>query len=219
MFTGIVERTGEVRRVEDRAGSRLLTVLALEPSGLPPWRPVAPGESVALNGVCLTAILSRMLPGGGEVSFEAVPETLERTTLGELRPGDPVNLERSLAVGGTFGGHYVQGHVDGVGLVHTRRPEGDQVLFEVTVERVLLRQVIRKGSVAVDGVSLTVIDVSRDEGWFSFAAIPHTLERTTLSRREPGSRVNIETDAFGKWVLHGLAEILGRGERLGDVPS
>jgi riboflavin synthase alpha subunit len=170
---------------------------------------VALGESIAVSGVCLTAVAHRDLGGGAEVVFEAVPETLSKTTLGRLRAGDAVNLERSLAVGDRLGGHYVTGHVDGTGTIRARRREGDQVLFEVAAPAELLRQVIPKGSVAIDGISLTVIDVNRHAGYFSFAAIPHTLERTTLGNRRLGAAVNLETDAFGKWVLHALEEILG----------
>jgi riboflavin synthase len=206
MFTGIVERTARVLAVEDRPGGRRLTLRIEEAAGLPPWRPAIAGESIAVSGVCLTAAGVRSTAGGAEVAFDVIPETLARTTLGELAEGDIVNLERSLRVGDSFGGHYVTGHVDGTGRVRARRAEGDQLLFEIAAPADLLRCVIPKGSIAVDGISLTVIDVSRGEGWFSFAAIPHTLERTALRERRPGSSVNLETDAFGKWVLHVLEQ-------------
>ncbi|MBI4603807.1 MAG: riboflavin synthase [Planctomycetes bacterium] len=209
MFTGIVERTAAVAAVQDRAGGRRITVRVDERPGLPPWRPASLGESIAVNGVCLTVVEARA--GGLEVDFDAVPETLRLTTLGALRSGDEANLERSLRVGDVLGGHYVTGHVDGVGTVLQRRAEGDQVTFRIEAPRRLFRQVIPKGSVAVDGISLTVVEVDRAGGWFSFAAIPHTLERTALRHRPPGSKVNLETDAFGKWVLHALEEIAGRG--------
>lgn len=198
MFTGIVERTAKVSRILDRAGSRVLELKVEDSPRLAPLAPVTLGESIAVSGVCLTVVSVEPM------SFDVVPETLSKTTLSGLRQGDRVNLERSLRVGDSFGGHYVTGHVDGVGHVKSRQQVGDQALFEIAAPPHLTRQMIPKGSIAVDGISLTLIDVERREGWFSFAAIPHTLERTTLSLRQPGSAVNLETDAFGKWVLHGL---------------
>jgi riboflavin synthase len=220
MFTGIVERTARVSETLDSAGSRLLRLDVEERAGLPVWRPAAPGESIALNGVCLTVVENLRGASAGDLSFEVVPETLKLTTLGSLCGGDEVNLERSLRVGDPLGGHYVSGHVDGVGRVRRRLSQGDQVLFEIEVESRLLREILRKGSVAVDGISLTVVEVERAAGWFSFAAIPHTLERTALKHRRVGSHVNVETDAFGKWVLHALGETLGGEpgpERLRDL--
>lgn len=205
MFTGIIECTARVVLAEDRQGSRLIRIAA-GPTGRAA-RPIAVGESIALNGACLTVVESRGEDGRLALAFEAVPETLGLTTLGALATGDDVNFERSLAAGDLLGGHFVTGHVDGIGTVRARRPEGDQVLFEIEAPVDLLRQVIRKGSVAVDGVSLTVVGVDRREGWLSFAAIPHTLERTALKARVVGSRVNLETDVFGKWVLHAVGEM------------
>lgn len=216
MFTGIVERTGRVSSLTERAGGRVLTIAVRDAPGLPRWTSVAIGESIAINGVCLTVVRQKNVGDGYEVSFEAVPETVTKTNLARLRPGDAVNLERSLAVGDRFGGHYVTGHVDGTGTVRSRRPEGDQVLFEVGGAPELLRQIIPKGSIAVDGISLTVIDVDRRVGFFSFAVIPHTLKWTTLDERRPGSTVNLETDAFGKWVLHALGELTGSSSRSRD---
>ncbi len=198
MFTGIIERRARVTHLVDRPGSRGIELAPEEVPGVRPWGRVELGESIAVNGVCLTAV------GASPLAFDAVPETLERTTLGRLRAGDQVNLERSLAVGDRFGGHYVTGHVDGVGEVRSLRAVGDQTLFEITAPPALIRQMIPKGSIAVDGISLTLIDVDRRASWFSFAAIPHTLERTGLATRVAGSAVNLETDAFGKWVLHAL---------------
>ncbi len=213
MFTGIVERTASVLRIANLGGNRRLVVRVEEAPALPNWAPVEFGESIAVDGVCLTVVEIQERPRGGDVAFDVVPETLAKTTLGELVPGSSVNIERSLAVGDSFGGHYVTGHVDGIGSVRTRRPEGGQVLFEIAAPDALVSQILPKGSISVDGISLTVIDVDRSESWFSFAAIPHTLERTSLGRREPGSRVNLETDAFGKWVLHSLSSIVGEGSK------
>lgn len=213
MFTGIVERTAAVLRTIRQGGSRRLVVRVEEEPGLPPWAPVALGESIAVEGVCLTVVDIQERARGGDVAFDVVPETLTKTTLGDLGPGHFVNIERSLAVGDSFGGHYVTGHVDGVGSVRARRPEDGQVLFEIAAPDGLVSRILPKGSISVDGISLTVIDVDRAGGWFSFAAIPHTLERTNLGGREPGGRVNLETDAFGKWVLHSLSSIVGEGSK------
>ena len=139
-----------------------------------------------------------------EVLFEAVPETLSKTTLGLLEIGDRVNVERSLRAGDPLGGHWVTGHVDGTGRVEERRPEGDQVLFRIATDEAIVRFILPKGSIALHGISLTVIDVDRARQTFTFAAIPHTLARTTLGSTRPGDVLNIETDAFGKWVLHAL---------------
>ena len=200
MFTGIIELDAVVAGTDDRPGGRHIRVAAV----LPPGEKLEVGESIAVNGACLTLVDWRAGAVGVECSFDVVPETLRLTTLGRLAPGDPVNLERSLAIGDRLGGHFVTGHVDGTGIVRSREIEGDQVLFEVELPPELLRQVIRKGSVAIDGVSLTVVDVSRDAGSFRFAAIPHTLRKTTLGSRLPGALVNVETDLLGKWVLHAL---------------
>ena len=204
MFTGIVERTAVVARCEKTGGGIALQVKVEADASLPSWRPVELGESISVNGACLTAVDSSKSDGGGDVSFEIIPESLEKTALGDLEAGVAVNIERSLRVGDSFGGHYVTGHVDGTGTVDSIEVQGDQSLFRVLASPALLAQMLDKGSVCVDGVSLTLIEVLRAEGWFSFAAIPHTMERTILGKARAGSRVNIETDAFGKWALHGL---------------
>ncbi len=152
------------------------------------------GESVAINGCCLTAIAIE----GSCWSFQAGTETLSKTNLGRLRPGDAVNLERALPVDGRFGGHFVQGHVDGVGQVDRIERDGEWVTMWFHVPQSLMGQIVGKGSVAVDGVSLTVVQVADDR--FSVALIPHTLEMTTLGLRRPGDEVNIETDILGKYV-------------------
>jgi len=210
VFTGIVERTAEVHLADrDASGLRLGLQVSTE-ANLPDWRPVEIGESIAVDGACLTTVArsadTDTDTAASTVEFDVVPETLEKTSLGSLAVGERVNIERSLRVGDPFGGHYVTGHVDGTGTVESREIDGDQVLFTIAAPRALLRQMLAKGSIAVDGISLTLIDVEPDAGCFTFAAIPHTLARTTLGARQAGSRVNLETDAFGKWVLHGLAE-------------
>jgi len=204
VFTGIVERTAVVARCEKTGGGIALEVSVTADASLPPWRQVELGESISVNGACLSAVDFSNSEGGGAVSFEVVPESLEKTALGELEVGVAVNIERSLRVGDFFGGHYVTGHVDGTGSVISIEVQGDQSLFRIRVSPAIAGQMLDKGSVCVDGISLTIIEVCREEGWFSFAAIPHTMERTTLGQAEAGCNVNIETDAFGKWVLHGL---------------
>lgn len=152
------------------------------------------GDSIAINGCCLTVVdLS-----DGQWGFQAGTETLSKTNLGRLRAGDPVNLERSLPVDGRIGGHFVQGHVDGVGHVERIEKEGEWVKMWFQVPEFLARLMVPKGSVAVDGVSLTVVDAEPER--FSIALIPHTLEVTTLGVRNVGDTVNIETDILGKYV-------------------
>lgn len=193
MFTGLVEGQGKLLQIEpDGPGVRLL----IEP--FPSARDTALGDSIAINGCCLTVI---DLNGGW--SFQAGTETLSRTTLGVLRVGDRVNLERSLPADGRLGGHFVQGHVDGVGRVAAIDREGDWIVMRFVVPAALTRQMVSKGSIAVDGVSLTLVDVTSDQ--FSVALIPHTLEVTTLGRRGVGDGVNIETDILGKYLEKMLA--------------
>jgi riboflavin synthase len=189
MFTGLVEALGTVRRVTATGAGRDLVVA--EPALAPE---LALGESVAVNGACLTVVER----DAETFRFQAGPETLARTNLGELGPGDRVNLERSLRLGDRLGGHLVQGHVDGVGRVAERRRGGDWELVWFACPPELAAQLVSKGSVAVDGVSLTVVDVTADG--FSVALIPHTLEHTTLGRRPVGSKVNLETDLLAKYV-------------------
>ena len=208
MFTGIVERTGIVEAAVDGGGGLALRVGVMADSSHEPWRDVHLGESIGVNGVCLTVVDFDNGEDSAAVSFEVVPESLEKTALGALRAGDAVNIERSLRVGDSFGGHYVTGHVDGTGEIVEMERQGDQVLFRISTLPGLIDQMLDKGSIAVDGVSLTIVEVDRAGGWFSFAAIPHTLAWTTLGALSVGHTVNVETDAFGKWALHGL--------RLGD---
>jgi len=196
MFTGLVEGVGTVRAVEPAAAEVRLTVevpaaMAAEACTL--------GESVAINGCCLTAVAA----DGARWSFQAGAETLAKTNLGRLRPGDPVNLERALPANGRFGGHIVQGHIDGVGTVRTIERHGDWIDMAFALPPHLAEQLVPKGSVAVDGVSLTVVKALPDG--FTVALIPHTLAETTLGRRTPGDGVNIETDILGKYVQKLLA--------------
>lgn len=195
MFTGIVEACRTVRAVSQKGGLREIEIdLGDLAEG------VAVGDSIALNGVCLTVV---SLSGAG-ARFQAVGETQARSTIGSLRQGDPVNVERSLRIGDRLGGHFVQGHVDGIGVVAEKNEHEGQCLLRVSVPSELTKMMIEKGSVAVDGISLTVIDVAAES--FTVAVIPHTLAVTTLGSRRPGDKVNIEVDMIGKWV----AKLLGR---------
>jgi riboflavin synthase len=193
MFTGIVEGLGTVQDAVAEQNARRLVIAY--PSIAQRSRV---GDSVAINGCCLT-VVDR---SDDRFAFQAGPETLARTNLGELRPGDRVNLERPLAAGEPLGGHFVQGHVDGTGTVCERNRQGDWEMFWVAADEGLMRQMVPKGSVAVDGVSLTLVDVLEDR--FSVALIPHTLAVTTLGFRRVGDRVNIETDLLGKYVFRYL---------------
>ena len=193
MFTGIVEAVGEVASVEPRGEVVRLVVRA-------PRLPaeVRLGDSVSVSGACLT--IAEEDPE--RLVFDAVAETLERTALGELAPGEPVNLERALRADGRLDGHIVQGHVDGTGRVRELRREGEDVRLFVDCDPGLARLLVEKGSVAVDGVSLTVVGV-RPDG-FDVALVPHTLEVTTLGGLAAGRRVNLEADVLGKYVLRYL---------------
>jgi riboflavin synthase len=157
------------------------------------------GDSVSINGCCLTVVAQ----DGSIAAFQAGTETLSKTNLGRLAEGSPVNLERSLPVDGRLGGHFVQGHVDGVGQVALIDRDGDWITMWFQVPETLAKYLVAKGSVAVDGISLTVVDVESDR--FSVALIPHTLEVTTLGIRNVDDPVNIETDILGKYVERLLA--------------
>ncbi|MCL4140429.1 UNVERIFIED_CONTAM: hypothetical protein GTU68_044817, partial [Idotea baltica] len=156
------------------------------------------GDSVAINGCCLTVVKIN----DNQLTFEAGTETLSRTNLGELQPGSPVNLERALAVGQRMGGHYVSGHIDALATVDQRNDDGQWAEFWFRVPPALTKQMASKGSVAIDGISLTLVDVEADR--FSVALIPHTLDVTTLGSRSIGDTVNIETDLLAKYVQQQL---------------
>lgn len=195
MFTGLVADTGVVERVLPRQGGARI---AIRPRALDVAALVA-GESVACSGACLTVVGT----GQGLVEFDAVPETLSRTTLGAWRPGTEVNLERALALGERLGGHLVQGHVDAVGEILSVRPEGQGRRIAISLPAPIAPLVAEKGSIAVDGISLTVASAGRDR--FEVAVIPETLARTTLGRAAGGARVNLEADVLARHVAR-LAE-------------
>ena len=188
MFTGIVEQRGSVVSVESANGGMRLV---LDTGTLPG---IELGGSISVNGVCLTGVET----GPGRVAVDVVMETLSRSTLAELQPGDPVNLERPMAANGRFDGHIVQGHVDGVGVITAIEPEGSGRRLRLRIPDALSRYVIEKGSITVDGVSLTVAAVKRDE--VEIALIPHSLQVTTLGLRAVGEKVNLEVDLVAKYV-------------------
>jgi riboflavin synthase len=196
MFTGLVEALGAVHAIEAAGAGRELAVS--EPRLAPQ---LVLGESVVVNGTCLTVIGRQ----DDVFRFQVGPETLRCTNLGELTPGDRVNLERALQAGGRLGGHIVQGHVDGLGRIARRERQGEWEMVWVDCPRELARQMVPKGSVAVDGVSLTVVEVTA--AGFSVALIPHTLQATTLGWKQPPATVNLETDLFGKYIWKYLQEI------------
>jgi riboflavin synthase len=189
MFTGLVQSTGIVR---SSAAGRLRIEAPLELSG---------GDSVAINGVCLTATAVR----DGGFDANVMPETLRRTALGALAEGDRVNLELPLRASDRLGGHVVQGHIDGTGIVESIADDGFARLVRISAPLDLLRYVVEKGSIAVDGVSLTVAEV--DDDGFAVGLVPETLERTTLGAAAPGRAVNLEVDVLAKYV----EKLVGRG--------
>ncbi len=209
MFTGIVEELGELL---SQRSSRSWTSLVIR--GVRVMDDLATGDSIAVNGVCLTVARR------SQVSFHAdvMPETVRSTNLHTLKPGDRVNLERALPVGGRLGGHFLSGHVDAVGQILSAKREGNAQILKISAPAFVLRYVIKKGSIAVDGISLTVVDLGESpanhaavlarevpgggpgDGWFSVSLIPHTLAETTLLYRRPGETVNLEADLLAKYV-------------------
>jgi riboflavin synthase len=190
MFTGLISDIGVVERVTPRAGG---VRLVIRPASLPVDE-LALGESVASSGACLTVVER----GGGLMAFDAIPETLARTAMGSWRPGTRVNLERALRLSDRLGGHLVAGHVDGVGEVLDRRAEGQGARLTISLPATLAPLVAEKGSIAVDGVSLTVAAAGRDR--FEVALIPETLARTTLGEATPGRVLNLEADLVARHV-------------------
>jgi riboflavin synthase len=205
MFAGMIERVCRVAAVRPgRDAVRLEVELGDLLDGL------ALGASVAINGACLTLAERRGAVGG----FDVVPETWRLTSLSSLKRGDPVNAERSVRIGDRLDGHFVQGHVDGVGRVERVERDGGEHKLWVSVAADLMRYVVRKGSIALDGTSLTVVDVA--ENRFSVALIPTTLERTVLGRRRAGDAVNVETDILARLIVSRLEAL---GERAGAVAN
>lgn len=203
MFSGIIDAIGTVAEARETTGGRVLTVDASSY-----WHDVPAGASIAIDGVCLT--LTRR--NGHTAAFDVVAETLRRTTLGERRAGDRVNLQKSLAVGDRIDGHFVQGHVDAVATVARVEQSDRESLWWLSLDAEAMAYVTPKGSIAIDGISLTVAAVR--DGSFCVALIPTTLDRTTLGMKRQGARVNIETDILTRTVLHYL-----RSREAADRPN
>jgi riboflavin synthase len=198
MFTGIIEHLASVKNLSLKAGGG---ELFLNFSGF--YNDLTLGESIAVNGTCLTI---REI-SGKVVSFDVSGETLKKTTLGKFRSSENVNIERALRVGDRLGGHFVTGHVDGIGTVKGKKQSTDQCTMSFSVEKRLADMMIEKGSVAIDGISLTIVDLA--DGAFSVALIPYTLTSTTLGFKKVGDPVNIEIDMMGKWIKKLLMNIQG----------
>ena len=195
MFSGIVETVGTVRHIRRRG-----TIVTLWIEAPDIAESLQLGDSIAVNGTCLT-VTERDARGFG---VELAPETLRRTTLGQTRAGSPVNLERSLEVGARIGGHFVQGHVDGTGTVRDLHPEGEATLITFSAPPQVMKYVVPKGFIAVDGVSLTIVE--RMKNGFSVSFIPYTLAHTIARHYRPGTEVNLEADILGKYVERFLEE-------------
>jgi len=189
MFTGIVEEMGVIKTLDKGVSGTRLSVLASAVLD-----DLAVGASISINGACLTVVSV----GEREFAVEVSPETLAVTTLGQLAAGTPVNLERAMRVHDRIGGHLVAGHVDGVGSIRNRTPEGNAIVLTIEAPREVLRYCVHKGSITLDGISMTINEVSDRN--FSVAVIPHTAKATTLGLKKPGETVNLEADLIGKYV-------------------
>lgn len=189
MFTGIIEEVGTLARIQKTGSSAMLTIrCGTVLSG------VRPGDSIAVNGICLT--VTRY--DASSFTADVMHETLNRTALSRLRPGSPVNLERAMAADGRFGGHIVTGHIDGTGTITRIRQDSNAVWYTIQAPPKILRLVVEKGSIAIDGISLTVASLARDS--FQVSVIPHTLAHTSLAARHTGDDVNLENDCIAKYV-------------------
>lgn len=189
MFTGIIEEIGKIQGIQKGASWAILSVQALEI-----MQDIHLGDSIAVNGVCLT--VTSISPNG--FTADVMHETLNRSSFGKLRVGNPVNLERAMPASGRFGGHIVSGHIDGTGTVSDILKDANAVWYTIKTSLPILRYIIEKGSIAIDGISLTVARVYKDS--FSVSIIPHTTSLTTLSIRRIGDLVNLENDSIGKYV-------------------
>jgi riboflavin synthase len=202
MFTGLIEEKGVLRSVQRRGEAMILKISAdkvIEDIKL--------GDSISINGVCLTVIeFDRQ-----SFSVDVMPETYRLTNLHSIPPGSPLNLERAMMAGGRFGGHLVQGHVDGTGVIRGRLQEANAVVYTIEPHKPeMLRHMVQQGSVTLDGISLTVVSVNQEGGRFTVSIIPHTLRETVLQHKHPGDTLNIECDILGKYVDHLLSLRVGQ---------
>lgn len=189
MFTGLVEELGKVKAIEKGAKSVRITIAAKKV-----LEDVKLGDSIAVNGTCLTAVAY----DASQFTADVMPETVNKTVLAHLKPGDLVNLERTLRLGDRFGGHMVSGHVDSVGTIIAKDQNDIAIIVKIRVTPETSRYIIKKGSIAIDGISLTVVEAT--DNWFSVSLIPHTAKLTTLGYKRVGDAVNLETDIIGKYV-------------------
>ena len=200
MFTGIVEELGSVRRVLPGARSGKIVIGAKKV-----LEDVHIGDSIAVNGVCLTVVAA----SSDEFTADVMPETLRKSGLGTLKVGDPVDLERAMAANGRFGGHIVSGHIDGTGRIVETRPEENAVIVTISAPEHILALIVEKGSIAIDGISLTVASLTPST--FSVSLIPHTASETVLLKKHAGDVVNLENDVVGKYVQKLLGTATGNG--------
>lgn len=191
MFTGLIEEIGYIDKITTEKNGGRLTIRAKNVQ-----QGSSEGDSIAVNGVCLTVTQLAT----DYFTADVMPETLRRSNLGRLKIGAPVHLERAMAANGRFGGHMVSGHIDGTGVIHSKHAEGNATRVFIQTAPALLHQIIEKGSVAIDGISLTVISVEKDT--FSVGVIPHTSAQTLLSEKRVGDAVNLETDIIAKYIQH-----------------
>lgn len=208
MFTGIIEDIGDIKSIKHEGDS---AVLVIHSSKI--MDDVKLGDSIAVNGVCLTA---RSI-SGNEFTADVMAETLRRSSLGTLKPGSKVNLERAMQLGGRFGGHIVSGHIDGTGTIVTMKREANAVWVEISADSKILKLIIEKGSIAIDGISLTVAYV--DDKVFKVSVIPHTASETTLLMKKVGDIVNLENDTIGKYVEKLLQPFNEQSSRKNDKKS
>ncbi len=196
MFTGLIEEIGYIDKLlyEKNSGQLVIQATTVQ-------KDTKLGDSIAVNGVCLTVTHLT----DHTFTADVMPETLKRSTLGELRKGSPVNLECAMAANGRFGGHMVSGHIDGIGTITAKKQEGNAIRLFISAHKPLLQQIIEKGSIAIDGVSLTVISVDKNQ--FSVGIIPHTSTQTMLLDKKPGDNVNLETDMIAKYVRNFLGNL------------
>lgn len=205
MFTGIIEEIGTILEIKKGIKSAVLSVKADKI-----MEDMHNGDSIAVNGVCLTVISFT----GGRFDADIMPETLNRSSLGHLKPGSHVNLERAMAADGRFGGHIVAGHIDGTGTIQEIKKDDNAVWYTINAGDKIMRYIIEKGSVAIDGISLTIAQTGKD--YFKVSIIPHTIQETILEEKKKGDIVNLENDCVGKYVEH-LLGLDGLEKKTGGI--